>query len=48
MADTLGGRVRVGAEHIADMHPPHVRNDSGSFGVVTCNLIKTAKTGYQQ
>ena len=29
MADTLGGRVWVGPEHIADMHPPHVQNDSG-------------------
>ena len=29
MADTLGGRVRAGAAHIADIDPPHVRNDSG-------------------
>ena len=29
MADTLGARVRVGAEDIADTDTPHVRNDSG-------------------
>ena len=48
MVDTLGGRVREGAEHIVATDPPHVRNDSGSFGVVTFNLVKTAKTAHEQ